>query len=233
LISTTKAVSPPPDRRAEFFVTDQDGDGSLTDGQLPKFEDLRGAQGMNFLAPGDLLLHCRGPEDLGDGLYRLKDTDGDDRADERIQVMPSRGGIGEHGPHAILTGLDGFQYLLYGNHSAPDVEYEADSPLRGMREDYLLPRYTDPNGHAAHVRAPWRYQRLDLETGMVAISTDSVTPTTWRFRRRNLTYNSDMEWDIAFLVHPARSFTLYPAATTVGAGSSKSPDYYLDTLPPV
>ena len=63
---------------------------------------------------------------------------GDDVADEVTQLVKAKsGGMGEHAPHAIAYGADGFLYIMYGNHSYPDFKIEADSPSRGFQEDFL------------------------------------------------------------------------------------------------
>jgi putative heme-binding domain-containing protein len=155
------------------------------------------------------------------------------------QILPARGGIGEHGPHAILTGLDGFQYFLYGNHSAPDVEYEYGSPLRGMREDVLLPRYTDPNGHAAHVRVPAGViNRLNLETGeweSISGGFRNAYDMDMDAEGEILTYDSDMEWDVGLpWFRPTRVIHAVPGGDYGWrTGSSKLPGSYPDTLPAV
>ena len=42
----------------------------------------------------------------GSGLYRVRDTDGDDRLDQVELLRAIRGGS-EHGPHAVIPGPDG------------------------------------------------------------------------------------------------------------------------------
>mgnify|MGYP003336069485 CR=1 FL=1 len=42
----------------------------------------------------------------GRGLYRVRDTNGDDKFDE-VRLLRKLDGGGEHGPHAILTSPDG------------------------------------------------------------------------------------------------------------------------------
>ena len=99
-----------------------------------------------------------------------------DKIDEVTLLHAFNGGMGEHGPHAILHGPDDWLYVVIGNHAqAPRSDkLAANSPLRrwptgGMgpdqgkpdtTEDVLLPRLNDANGHAANILAPggtiWR-----------------------------------------------------------------------------
>src|SRR5262249_45728000 len=75
---------------------------------------VRNCQGMCWVGDA-LLLVGAGPE--GVGLYRVRDKDGDDKTDEVTLLHRTRGGMGEHGPHAILHGPDGWLYWAIGNHA--------------------------------------------------------------------------------------------------------------------
>ena len=107
------------------ILVDDDEDG-IYESTKDFSTEVKTAHGMHFLGPGDLLVNSEGPE--GSGLYRLKDLDGDDEADELKLIAASNGNIGEHGPHGIRTGIDGSLYVLYGNHAFPDVAIEPLSP---------------------------------------------------------------------------------------------------------
>lgn len=114
----------------------------------------------------------------GSGLYRCRDTDGDDQFDkvEKLKDIP---GGGEHGPHAIRLSPDGKSlFVAAGNHTKLpfEVTRKTEPQMMGgqrteqMRatlpegfssrlmpnwdEDVLLPRYWDPSGHAAGILAP-------------------------------------------------------------------------------
>lgn len=63
------------------------------------------------------------------GLFRLRDSDGDDAADAIELLHEVRGGIGEHGPHAILAGMDGFLYFCLGNHAWVQAAPAGNSPI--------------------------------------------------------------------------------------------------------
>ena len=53
----------------------------------------------------------------GVGLYRLRDTDGDDQYDQVTHLKEIRGG-GEHGPHGLRLTPDGKSIVLVaGNHT--------------------------------------------------------------------------------------------------------------------
>ncbi|MBC7819220.1 MAG: heme-binding protein, partial [Planctomycetaceae bacterium] len=138
-------------------------------------KQMSGAQGLLW-AFDSLYVVCNGGP--GSGLYRCKDTDGDDQFDkvEKLRDIP---GGGEHGPHAIRLSPDGKSlYVIAGNHTKMPFEIKTNAPpqtMGGQRteqlratlpegvtsrlmpnwdEDVLLPRYWDPSGHAAGVLAP-------------------------------------------------------------------------------
>src|SRR5687768_5357443 len=96
------------------------------------------------------------------GLYCLSDMNKDDQL-SRIEYLSVFVGEGEHGPHGVVLGPDGNSlYVVCGNHTAPPLFSNSAVPPR-WKEDQLLPLITDPNGHAANIRAPggW-FAKMDL-----------------------------------------------------------------------
>jgi hypothetical protein len=90
---------------------------------------------------------------LKTGLYRLRDTDGDDQFDD-VKLLREFQGRGEHGPHGIVLSPDGKSlYLAAGNHTDLPVMEKSVVP-RNWQEDHLLPQMPDARGHAADRRAP-------------------------------------------------------------------------------
>ena len=218
------------------ILLDEDGDGKYE--SFKEFcAEIKTAHGMHYLGPGDLLVNANGPE--GTGLYRLRDTDGDDRADVVELIAKSRGGIQEHGPHTILTGPDGFQYVLYGNHAHPDVALDPASPSRRMREDHLLDRFVDPRGHANSIRVPGgTTHRLDLENNtwsQFAGGYRNPFDMAANLEGEIFAYDADMEWDVGLpWFRPTRVIHVIPGGDYGWrTGSSKLPFYYIDTLPGV
>ena len=100
------------------------------------------------------------------GLYRLRDTDGDDQFDEVKLLKATGGGVG-HGRNALTLGPDNLIYVIHGNNvliSETDRTIPDDSPLRHLAEDRLRPAFWDrfmfdsdakvPAGYVARTR--WR-----------------------------------------------------------------------------
>ena len=95
------------------------------------------------------------------GLYRLRDTDGDDRFDEVKLLKQTGGGVG-HGRNGLALGPDGMIYTIHGNNvRLPEGYKPGRSPLQHLAEDKLIPVDWDrflfdadakvPAGHVARI----------------------------------------------------------------------------------
>lgn len=222
--------------RQKFFCEElRDEAAKAANGPGDKF--LRTVHGLYYLGPGDVLAHANGPK--GSGLYRAIDRDDDDVADEVKLITPSKGGIGEHGPHSIMMGPDGFLYIMFGNHAYPDAKINPASPSRGSQEDFLLPPHYDPRGHATEIRAPGgTIQRISQNL-------DGWTEVSSGFRNAfdfdiNLagelfTFDSDMEWDVGLPWWRAIRVVHAIPGGDYGwrTGTYNMPDYFIGTLPPM
>ena len=112
---------------------------------------VSGAKGL--LVAFDSLYVC-GNGRRGVGLYRLRDTDGDDQYDQVTHLKEIRGG-GEHGPHGLRLTPDGKSIVLVaGNHTQTPAGFQSSLVPRNWGEDQLLPRQWDANGHAQGILAP-------------------------------------------------------------------------------
>lgn len=201
-----------------------------------------GAQGILY-AFGSLYFCCNGGP--GSGLYRARDTDGDDQFDECVKLKAFRGG-GEHGPHSLRLSPDGKRiFVIAGNHTDPPFQpgEEVDNENYSSRvptnwgEDHLLPRMWDANGHARGKLAPGGW--------IASTDADGKTWDIWSIGFRNpydmafnadgelFAYDADMEWDVGLPWYRPTRVVHASSGSEFGwrSGSGKWPDYYIDSLP--
>ena len=120
---------------------------------------ITSAQGMLYAFDALYLSVNGGP---GSGLYRAKDTNGDDQFDEVVKLATFNGG-GEHGPHALRLSPDGKSIVIAcGNHTKTPEKIDASRIPTNWSEDHLLPRQWDANGHARGILAPGATEEPDV-----------------------------------------------------------------------
>ena len=203
-----------------------------------------GAQGLLYAFDSLYISINGGP---GSGLYRARDTNGDDQFDECILLKKLNGG-GEHGPHSLRLSPDGNRiFIIAGNHTDPpfkageDLEnddYSSRIPTN-WGEDLLLPRMWDANGHARGRMAPGGW--------IASTDPDGKTWDIWSVGYRNpydmafnadgelFAYDADMEWDFGAPWYRPTRVVHATSGSEFGwrSGTGKWPEYYHDSLPPL
>ena len=234
------------DDKGRLIASDQGNQGlcritpSADSDQPTKVERLgvkiTAAQGLLF-AFGSLYLSVNGGP--GSGLYRARDTDGDDRFDKVEKLKDIRGG-GEHGPHGLRLSPDGKSILIVcGNHSAPPDPIDASRVPRDWGEDLLLPRQWDANGHALGILAPGGYvARTDPEGEtweLVSIGYRNAYDMAFNAEGELFVYDSDMEWDMGMPWYRPTRVVHATSGSEFGwrSGTGKWPPSYVDSLPPL
>jgi putative heme-binding domain-containing protein len=198
---------------------------------------------------------------IGSGLYRLKDTNGDDQFDEIKKLKELRGG-GEHGPHALRLSPDGKSiYVCSGNHTLPPMERRTNSPAQTMGgprseqliatlpegyssriapnwdEDLLLPRQWDANGHAAGILATggWiaKTDPEGLQWEMISLGYRNQYDFDFDSSGEMFVYDADMEWDMGTPWYRPTRVVHATSGSEFGwrSGTGKWPEYYVDSLP--
>jgi putative heme-binding domain-containing protein len=238
------------ENQGTFLCTNPDTDSVLQTVKL-YCDQVKNAQGMCWVKDA-LLLIGTGPD--GVGLYRCKEAESGDRIESVKLLLRYKGAMGEHGPHAVIHGPDGFLYLCNGNHSwARPKELAANSPLTRWpdgqmgpdqgkphsTEDVLLPRLNDARGHAANILAPggtiWRCDTDAKNMSLVSAGFRNHFDIAINPEGELFTFDSDMEWDENQpWYRPVRVCHCPPGADFVWrTGAANTPNYYVDSLPPI
>lgn len=221
---------------------------------------ITSAQGLLYAFDSLYLSINGGP---GSGLYRARDTDGDDQFDEVLKLKDIRGG-GEHGPHALRLSPDGKSiYLVCGNHTQPPFDRTLNGEVQTMAgvrpdqlhatlpenaasrlpanwdEDQLLPRQWDGNGHATGVLAPggWIAKTDPDGRSWEIVSSGYRNSYDFDFNADGeiFAYDSDMEWDFGMPWYRPTRVAHAVSGSEFGwrSGTAKWPTYYPDSLPPL
>lgn len=236
-------VSMAVDPKGRLVVSDQSGSlyrvtvgPTAKDTQVEKLEvDIGMAHGLLF-AFDSLYVVVNGGAAQGSGLYRVRDTNGDDQFDE-VKLLRKIEGGGEHGPHAVVLSPDGKSLFISGGNHTKIPEPEVSRVPRNWEEDQLLPRMWDAGGHAVNVMAPGGW--------ICRTDPDGKTWELYSSGYRNeydiafnaagelFTYDSDMEWDIGLPWYRPTRVNHATSGSEFGwrSGTGKWPEYYPDSLP--
>ena len=212
---------------------------TLNDGKVVKEEILHMpvTETMGMLFVGNVLYLNGAGQDGRFGLYRCRDTKGDDSYDDVELLREWHGGAGEHGAHGIVLGPDKMLYIVCGNFTDPPADLVPSSPHRNYADDMVLKRAEDGNGFGAGKLPPGGFvARMDL---------DGKNPELFSAGLRNtydigfnadgelFGFDSDMEWDWGTpWYRPIRAFhSVRGGDQGFREGSAKWPEYYFDSLP--
>lgn len=172
----------------------------------------------------------------GRGLYRVKDTDGDDAFDEVKLLKKFEENGGEHGPHAVIPGPDGKSlYVACGNQTALPEGYQRSRVSEVWGEDNLLPRVYG-RGFMKGVEAPrgWvcKTDPDGKEWEVVATGFRNQYDIDFNADAELFTYDADMEWDLNTPWYRPTRVNHVISGSEFGwrNGSAKWPDYYSDSF---
>lgn len=211
---------------------------TLADGKVVKEEKLSLpiTEAMGLLEAYDsLYVNGAGPQ--GFGLYRC--TEQGDSGKFDVKFLKKFEGAGEHGPHGLAKGPDGRIYIMNGNHTKLPEGLSPQSPFKNYKEDLLLPRQWDGNGHAAGILAPGGYVvRTDADGKdweLVLAGFRNAYDIAFNTDGELFTFDSDMEWDWGMPWYRPTRVNHCTVGSEHGwrSGTGKWAEYYLDSLPPV
>jgi putative heme-binding domain-containing protein len=240
-------VSMTADDKGRLIVSDQYGPlyrvtvpplGQAGPVQVEKINvDIGHAQGLLY-AFNSLYVVVNEKAHGGRGLYRVRDTDGDDRFDKVELLKKFEESGGEHGPHAVVLGPDGQSlYVVVGNQTAlPEHDVTKVPPFWG--EDLILPRIYG-RGFMKGIHAPRGWIAKTDPDGkhweIVATGFRNQYDAAFNHHGELFTFDADMEWDLSTPWYRPTRVSHVVSGSEWGwrNGSGKWPVYYPDSLPPV
>ncbi len=170
------------------------------------------------------------------GLYRVRDTNGDDRLD-KVELLRRLNGSGEHGPHAVILSPDGQSLYVVAGNATNLTELSGSLVPKVWGEDNLLPRMVDGSGFMTGEKAPGGHICRVSPDGMrwELVSIGFRNPFDIAFNRDGelFTYDSDMEWDVNTPWYRPTRVLHVTSGSEFGYrnGAGKWPAYTIDSLP--
>lgn len=174
----------------------------------------------------------------GRGLYRCKDTNGDDQFDAVELLRSFPGKAGEHGPHGVIASQDGKSlYVMCGNQT-PEPSCETSLVPRHWAEDQLYPMLLG-RGFMRDVLAPGGWlAKTDLD-GRKWELVNTGTRNTYDIAMNRsgdiFGFDADMEWDTGMPWYRPTRVCFMQSGGEFGwrTCSKKFPVRWEDSLPPV
>jgi len=170
------------------------------------------------------------------GLYRVRDTDGDDQLDS-VETLRALNGGGEHGPHAVLPHPDGKSLVVICGNGTTLTDVSSSRVPQTWDEDKLLPRVQGrfmrgkraPGGYICRVDPDGKNWEL-MATGF-----RNEFDGAYNADGELFTYDADMEWDFNLpWYRPTRiCHAISGAEFGWRSGGGKWPTYYPDSVPSV
>ncbi len=196
----------------------------------------------------DSLLECRGllyahgslfaNANNTKALFRLDDTDKDGTYETKKELLRTEGGVG-HGRNHIKLGPDGAIYVAHGNNVHLPANVSPDSPLKHYADDQLIPNPWDASMFDGDVILPAGHVlRVTPDGSEVQVIAGGLrNPLDIAFHQDGalFTFDADMERDVGTHFYmPTRVLHIVPGADYGWRrGTSRWPDWYVDTLPSV
>ena len=179
------------------YAPERTGMGKPTDEQK-KLPMIGHAQGLCYAFDSLYVVVNSRSSSTGAGVFRLLDTNKDDKFDKIVTIKKLSSTGGEHGPHAILPAPDGKHlYVVMGNQTNLPEDYTHSRVPELWGEDQLHPSLQyfmkgaeAPLGHIAQIDPEGKTWEV-LSTGFRNQYDAAVNREGEIF-----TYDADMEWDM-------------------------------------
>jgi len=200
--------------------------------------DIGAAQGLCWAFDSLYVVVNSGPKS---GLYRVTASTKGGELDKvellRKLTGHNGGGLGEHGPHAVLKHPDGKRLTVVCGNQTKLTEVTSSKVPKNWGEDHLLPRMPDGNGFMAGVLGPggaiYNVSPDGKEWELFSVGFRNQYDAAYDTNGNLFTYDADMEWDYNTpWYRPTRVCQVTPGSEFGWRnGAGKYPAYYADNLP--
>lgn len=177
---------------------------------------------------------AEGNKSVTNGLYRLRDTDGDDQYDQSELLFALKGG-GEHGPHNLVVGPDGRSlYLMGGNGTPLPADVSVRKPVATKGIDRPMPSGFESAKHSVE---GW-VLRFDPDGGGRELITSGLRNSydlAFNHAGDLFTFDSDGEFDLGTPWYRPTRICHLVSGGEFGwrGGSAMWPEYLEDSVPAV
>ncbi len=199
--------------------------------------DIGHANGLLWAFDSLYVMVCEeGVHVHGSGVYRVRDTNGDDVLDS-VEFLRKVAGGGDHGPHALMLSPDGKSITVVCGNSTrlTEIQHHQVPPL--WKDDLALPKLTG-HGFMLGVGGPAGYfARMSpdgKEWTLIGAGFRNQYDAAYNRAGELFTYDADMEWDLGMPWYRPTRVNHVVDGTEAGwrSVSGKWPEYYADSLPP-
>jgi putative heme-binding domain-containing protein len=193
------------------------------------------AQGLLWAFDSLYVVVNRGQK-FNSGLYRVRDTNGDDQLDE-VKLLRKLDGGGEHGPHAVMLTPDGKDLTIVCGNGTKLTQFAGSRVPTVWGEDHLLPRVPDGNGFMRGVLGPGgAIYKVDPEGEtweVLSVGFRNEYDAAYNRHGELFSYDADMEWDHNTPWYRPTRICHVVSGSDWGwrNGAGKWPPHYTDTVP--
>lgn len=200
--------------------------------------ELGHANGLLWAFDSLYVMVCQeGVYGTGSGVYRVRDSNGDDVLDS-VELLRKIHGSGDHGPHALVLSPDGKSITVVCGNSTrlTEIQHHQVPPI--WKDDLTLPKITG-HGFMLGAGAPAGYiARMSpdgKEWTLAASGFRNQYDAAYNHHGELFTYDADMEWDLGMpWYRPTRVCHVVDGGEFGWRSvSGKWPEDYADSLPPV
>jgi putative heme-binding domain-containing protein len=224
-------VTPPPVGKTEAPKVEPMG---LMFGGKP----FTGAQGLCWAFDALYVVINQGK---ASGLYKVTASEKGGKLD-KVELLRNfeghaGGGLGEHGPHAVMKHPDGERLTVVCGNQTKLTKYDSSAVPENWGEDHLLPRLPDGNGFMAGVLGPGGAMYNVTPDGkkweLNCVGFRNQYDAAYNRDGDLITYDADMEWDVNTPWYRPTRVCLAMQGGDFGwrNGAGKYPAHYPDNLP--